>query len=130
MRQNNSRNCLNESCMGLFKKVTNLDVMDFELLFTMGLFNYNLMNQSIFQFKRYEDASLTYTGIDRHNDDEIGSWDISTHKEEFERLFYNQQNSMLRAAAGVPTESAKLAEKIPVTVGAKTSLITEQYCFS
>jgi len=45
--------------MGLFKKVTNLDVMDFELLFTMGLFNYNLMNQSIFQFKRYEDASLT-----------------------------------------------------------------------
>ena len=101
----------------------------------MGLFNSNLMNQAIFQFKRYEDASLTYTGIDRHDDDEVGGWDISIRKEEFKRLFFNQQNSMAGAAAGVPTEPAKPAApkpagKIPVTVGAKPSLVTEQYGFS
>lgn len=78
----------------LFKKVTGLDVKDFEMLCTMGLFNSNLMNQAIYQFKRYEDASLVYTGIDAHDEDEIGGWDTSIRKEEYNRLFYNQQASM------------------------------------
>lgn len=78
----------------LFKKVTGLNVKDFEMLCTMGLFNSNLMNQAIYQFKRYEDASLVYTGIDAHNEDEIGGWDTSIRKEEYSRLFYNQQASM------------------------------------
>ena len=78
----------------LFKKVTGLDVKDFEMLCTMGLFNSNLMNQAIYQFKRYEDASLIYTGIDAHDEDEIGGWDTSIRKEEYNRLFYNQQASM------------------------------------
>lgn len=134
-REKSLRDVITEISPGLFKKVTNLDVRDFELLCTMGLFNSNLMNQAIFQFKRYEDASLTYTGIDRHDDDEVGGWDISIRREEFERLFYNQQNSMAGAAAGVPTEPAKPAApkpagKIPVTVGAKPSLVTEQYGIS
>lgn len=134
-REKSLRDVITEISPGLFKKVTNLDVRDFELLCTMGLFNSNLMNQAIFQFKRYEDASLTYTGIDRHDDDEVGGWDISIRREEFERLFYNQQNSMAGAAAGVPTEPAKPAApkpagKIPITVGAKPALVTEQYGFS
>ena len=78
----------------LFKKVTGLDVKDFEMLCTMGLFNSNLMNQAIYQFKRYEDASLVYTGIDAHDEDEIGGWDTSIRREEYNRLFYNQQASM------------------------------------
>lgn len=78
----------------LFKKVTGLDVKDFEMLCTMGLFNSNLMNQAIYQFKRYEDASLIYTGIDAHDEDEIGGWDTSIRREEYNRLFYNQQASM------------------------------------
>lgn len=78
----------------LFKKVTGLNVRDFEMLCTMGLFNSNLMNQAIYQFKRYEDASLVYTGIDAHDEDEIGGWDTSIRREEYNRLFYNQQASM------------------------------------
>lgn len=78
----------------LFKKVTGLDVKDFEMLCTMGLYNSNLMNQAIYQFKRYEDASLVYTGIDAHDEDEIGGWDTSIRREEYNRLFYNQQASM------------------------------------
>lgn len=79
----------------LFKKVTGLDVKDFETLCTMGLFNSNLMNQAIYQFKRYEDASLVYTGIDAHSEDEVGGWDTSIRKEEYNRLFYNQQASLV-----------------------------------
>lgn len=52
------------------------------------------MNDAIFKFKRYEDASLTYTGIDKHADDEVGGWDTTIRKTQYEKLFYNQQSSM------------------------------------
>ena len=90
---------------GLFKKVTGLDTKDFDLLCSLGVFNSSLMNQSIFQFKRYEDASLTYTGIDMHsNDKEIGGWDTAIRKDEYKKLFYNQQESM---NAPQPTEATE-----------------------
>ncbi len=60
---------------GLFKKVTGLYVRDFELLVTLGVFNSALMNDAVFKFKRYEDASLTYVGINRHEEDEVGLYD-------------------------------------------------------
>ena len=52
------------------------------------------MNDAIFKFKRYEDASLTYTGIDKHTNDEVGGWDTTIRKTQYEKLFYNQQSSM------------------------------------
>ena len=79
---------------GLFKKVTGLDVSDFNMLCTLGIFNAPLMNDAIFKFKRYEDASLVYTGINKHLNDEVGGWDTSIRKAEYERLFYNQQASI------------------------------------
>ena len=79
----------------LFKKVTGLNVKDFELLCSLNVFNANLMNQAIFQFKRYEDDSLSYTGIDKHaNDETIGGWDTVVKREEYQQLFYNQQATM------------------------------------
>lgn len=51
---------------GLFKKVTGLDVKDFELLVSIGVFNDALMNDAVYKFKRYEDASLEYSGINKH----------------------------------------------------------------
>ena len=50
---------------GLFKKVTGLNVKDFELLVSPGVFNSALMNDAVYRFKRYEDASLVYIGINR-----------------------------------------------------------------
>ena len=79
---------------GLFKKVTGLNVEDFNMLCSLGVFNASLMNDAIFKFKRYEDSSLVYTGIDKHQSDEVGGWDTTIRREEYERLFYNQQNSM------------------------------------
>ena len=80
---------------GLFKMVTGLSVEDFNMLCSLGVFNAPLMNDAIFKFKRYEDASLTYTGINRHAADEVGGWDTTIRKAQYEKLFYNQQSSML-----------------------------------
>lgn len=79
---------------GLFKKVTGLDVKDFELLCSLGVFNASLMNDAIFKFKRYEDSSLSYTGIEKHTSQDIGGWDTVIRREEYEKLFYNQQATM------------------------------------
>ena len=48
---------------GLFRKVTGLTLKDFELLVSLGVFNSALMNDAIYKFKRYEDDSLEYIGI-------------------------------------------------------------------
>ena len=80
---------------GLFKKVTGLSVVDFNMLCSLGVFNAPLMNDAIFKFKRYEDASLTYTGINKHISDEVGGWDTTIRRAQYEKLFYNQQSSMV-----------------------------------
>lgn len=79
---------------GLFKKVTGLEVKDFELLVSLNVFNGPLMNDAIFKFKRYEDSSLYYTGIDKHESENIGGWDTVVTRGEYETLFYNQQSTM------------------------------------
>ncbi len=96
---------------GLFKKVTGLDVKDFELLCSIGVFNASLMNDAIFKFKRYEDSSLSYTGIDKHAGKDIGGWDTVIKREEYEQLFYNQQATM---ASGVIEEVVEEIEEEPV----------------
>ncbi len=50
----------------LFLAVTGLTVKDFHLLVTLRVFNTEHLNQAVFAFRRYEDASLRYTGIDSH----------------------------------------------------------------
>lgn len=79
---------------GLFKKVTGLDARDFEMLCQLGVFNSSLMNDAIFKFKRYEDSSLSYTGIDNNADNDVGGWDTVLKREEFEKMFFNQQATM------------------------------------
>ena len=67
----------------LFKKVTSLSVKDFELLLSLGLFNSSLMNEAIFAFKRYENASLHYDGLSRHEPKSIGLFDTKISGTEF-----------------------------------------------
>ena len=52
----------------LFRSVTGLQVSDFHLLVSIGVFNAVQMDAAIFAFRRYEDSSLRYTGIDSHPD--------------------------------------------------------------
>ena len=74
---------------GLFKKVTGLTVKDFELLVSLGVFNSALMNDAVFKFKRYEDASLSYTGINKHEGEDIGLYDTVLSQEDARQVFEN-----------------------------------------
>ena len=75
---------------GLFKKVTGLTLKDFELLVSLGIFNSALMNDAIYKFKRYEDASLEYTGINKHEDENVGLFDTVLSRADYERIFVNE----------------------------------------
>ena len=68
---------------GLFKKVSGLDVKDFELLVSLGVFNGALMNDAVYKFKRYEDSSLEYTGINKHQDENVGLFDTVLSKDDY-----------------------------------------------
>lgn len=70
----------------LFKKVTGLDVKDFELLVSLNVFNEGLMNQAVWQFKRYEDASLIYTGIDKHTGENVGLYSTVISRADYDAM--------------------------------------------
>jgi len=75
---------------GLFKKVTGLSVKDFELLVSLGLFNSALMNDAVYKFKRYEDASLEYIGINKHEGQEVGLYNTVLNRKDYEYSFVNE----------------------------------------
>ena len=70
---------------GLFKKVTGLSVSDFDLLVSLNVFNSALMNDAIYKFKRYEDASLEYIGVNRHEGESVGLYDTVITNDEYKR---------------------------------------------
>ena len=65
-RENTLQDVITKLEPELFLAVTGLTVKDFHLLVRLKVFNTEQMNQAVFAFRRYEDASLRYTGIDSH----------------------------------------------------------------
>jgi len=65
-RENTLQDVITKLEPDLFLAVTGLTVKDFDLLVRLKVFNTEQMNQAVFAFRRYEDASLRYTGIDSH----------------------------------------------------------------
>lgn len=65
-RENTLQDVITKLEPDLFLIVTGLTVKDFHLLVQLRVFNTEHMNQAVFAFRRYEDASLRYTGIDSH----------------------------------------------------------------
>lgn len=78
---------------GLFKKVTGLSVKDFELLVSLGVFNSALMNDAVYKFKRYEDASLEYIGINKHAGEDVGLYDTVISSYDYRSTFLNVAES-------------------------------------
>lgn len=76
---------------GLFKKVTGLTVKDFDLLVSLDVFNSALMNDAVYKFKRYEDASLEYTGINKHGGENIGLYDTVLSAKDYQESFVNEE---------------------------------------
>ena len=68
----------------LFERVTGLTKQDFALLVSLNVFNEALMNDAVYKFKRYEDASLSYAGIDKHEGEEmVGGYSTVITVEEY-----------------------------------------------
>ena len=89
------------------------------------------MNDAIFKFKRYEDSSLSYTGIDKHEGKAVGGWDTVIKRAEYDQLFYNQQATMEAPAVEQPDEIENVIIPIkkpePVAPKPKTTYVTDQY---
>ena len=66
-RENTLQDVITKLEPELFLTVTGLTVQDFHLLVRLKVFNTEQMNQAVFAFRRYEDASLCYTGIASHD---------------------------------------------------------------
>jgi hypothetical protein len=66
-RENTLQDVITKLEPDLFLAVTGLTVKDFHLLVHLKVFNTEQMNQAVFAFRRYEDASLRYTGIESHD---------------------------------------------------------------
>ncbi|KAF0151781.1 MAG: helicase [Ignavibacteria bacterium] len=75
---------------GLFKKVTGLTVKDFELLVSLGVFNSALMNDAVYKFKRYEDSSLVYVGVNKHEGEDVGLYDTVLSEKDYKESFVNK----------------------------------------
>jgi len=75
---------------GLFKKVTGLTVKDFELLVSLGVFNSALMNDAVYKFKRYEDSSLVYVGVNKHEGEDVGLYDTVLSEKDYKESFVNE----------------------------------------
>ena len=65
-RENTLQDVITRLEPDLFFTTTGLTVQDFHLLMQLKVFNTEQMNQAVFAFRRYEDASLRYTGIESH----------------------------------------------------------------
>ena len=91
-REHSLKDVITQLEPGLFKKVTGLEVKDFELLVSLGVFNASLMNDAVYKFKRYEDASLNYTGIDKHEGKNVGLFDTVVNYNEYEAMNEGSSN--------------------------------------
>ncbi|WP_202866397.1 GIY-YIG nuclease family protein [Cohnella sp. AR92] len=116
---------------GLFKTVTGLDVKDFDLLVSLGVFNESVMNDAIFKFKRYEDSSLNYTGIDKHEGEDIGLFNTVISNYDY---MHTLQQSSMAAPSGRPspvsppraaTSAAPAARQSRPASGAETAKLAK-----
>jgi hypothetical protein len=81
-RENTLQDVITKLEPDLFRTVTGLTVNDFHLLVTLNVFNTEQINQAVFAFRRYEDASLSYSGIASHpNLTRFGLFDIVVARE-------------------------------------------------
>lgn len=93
-REHSLKDVITQFEPGLFKKVTGLDVKDFSLLISLGVFNDSIMNEAVYKFKRYEDSSLEYAGLRMHAEDEdIGLFSTVINRDDYDRMAAQQLSS-------------------------------------
>ena len=85
------------------------------------------MNQGIFGFRKYENSSLNYTGIDKHEGESVGGWDTVLRREEYEALYSKQQatvtdlsDAIISATETKTAPESSESSKIDTTSAKKT----------
>ena len=71
----------------LFRLVTGLETEDYKTFIELGVFDSAKMNAACGAFRRYEDSSMTYSGINKHEGEEMGLFDISISPENYKKMF-------------------------------------------
>ena len=94
-REHSLKDVITQLESGLFKKVTGLNIEDFELLVSLNVFNDGLMNDAVYKFKRYEDASLSYSGIDKHANETVGLFSTVLTRDDYKMMAGQQESSMI-----------------------------------
>jgi hypothetical protein len=101
-RENTLQDVITKLEPDLFLAVTGLTVKDFHLLVNLKVFNTEQMNQAVFAFRRYEDASLRYTGIESHEGlTHYGLYDTVINREDAQKVFENIPARELSTSASV-----------------------------
>lgn len=106
-RERSLRDVITQLEPGLFKKVTGLTVKDFGLLVSLGVFNSALMNDAVYKFKRYEDASLEYIGISKHEGEDIGLFDTVLSRRDYVESFENLPSWFNRTSEFINSQYGK-----------------------
>src|SRR5438270_1218277 len=102
LRENTLQDVITKLESDLFLAVTGLTVNDFHLLVRLNVFNTERMNQAVFAFRRYEDASLRYTGIESHEGlTHYGLYDTVVSREDAQKVFENIGARALSTSASV-----------------------------
>lgn len=110
-RENSLRDVITQLEPELFKKVTGLDVKDFELLVSLNVFNESLMNDAVYKFKRYEDASLSYTGVDRHAGENVGLYSTVVSRMDYDAMAGLLDDSMQLGNQPTVNENIDVSER-------------------
>jgi len=72
-----------------------------------------LSRKAVYHFKRYEDASLEYTGINKHAEDEnVGLFSTIITREEYEHMDELQNASMAAKARRAEAKESKAVNKV------------------
>ena len=69
------------------------DREEFRVIWGLGVFNSTLMNDAVYKFKRYEDSSLSYAGINKHEGGDIGLYDTVITRKDVQKVFEKVQAS-------------------------------------
>ena len=86
-RERTMQDVIKEINPDLFRKVTGMTEKEFDHLQSLGIFNANVMNVAVGDFKRCEDRSLSYSGIFKHEGLNVGLWETVITSEEYEQTF-------------------------------------------
>ncbi|MDL1877855.1 hypothetical protein FBQ85_22215, partial [Cytophagia bacterium CHB2] len=78
----------------------------------LGVFNSALMNDAVYKFKRYEDASLTYLDINKHEGEDIGLYDTVLSAADYAATFENVSVGKVEKYQHRPQAKAEALKKI------------------